>query len=115
MTLLERIGCPWIDLASYLNDSNKLTALYLEHRAAGKELGYTPVFMDQGMEEKEWLWDHFQVDEPNSEYTALPRTILKKVSSKSWPEWFHEIHQKYVEYSGPVSIISPAIGNHDSG
>ena len=54
------------------------------------------MFMDQGMEEKEWLWDHFQVDEPNSEYAALSRAIIKKVGSKSWPEWFHEIHQKYV-------------------
>ncbi len=107
MTLLERIGCPWIDLAPFMDDSDKLTALYLEHRAKGKELGYTPVFMDRMEDAAQWLWDHFQVDEPTREYAALPRAILKKVDSKSWPEWFHKIHQEYVMWDDDLEEDDP--------
>lgn len=96
MKLLELIGCPYIELTSMIDDSEKLTALYLEHRAIGKAKGYTPVFMDCQKSDRLWPIDYVDTGSSWMPHSQVVRAAIEKIASKPWNDWYSEIMTKYV-------------------
>ena len=90
------MGCEYTSLAPFLDDSKRLTSLYIEHHQKGKQLGYTPVLMRQDMELEDYYWNYFHVPMSAVNYPALVKTILQQALSKPYDAWRHDIYEKYL-------------------